>query len=59
MNKKSDKKTLSKRTSGDQKLNRWTDNSNSYEEVDPAEHEPQNSVFPSNKGKMNGPNKKK
>ncbi len=34
------------KTAGDQQLDRWTDKSNSYERMDPSEHEKPNSVFP-------------
>lgn len=34
------------KTTGDERLTRWTDKSNSYERLDPSEHEKPNSVFP-------------
>jgi hypothetical protein len=37
-----------RRRTGDERLNRWTDKSNQYERMDNAEHEPPNSVFPFN-----------
>ena len=40
-----------RRRTGDERLNRWTDKSNQYEKMDYAEHEPPNSVFPYNKKK--------
>lgn len=58
MAKKLDKKTAFKKTAGDQRISRFTDKSNSYEERDFTENEPPNSVFSFNKGKMKGSTKK-
>jgi hypothetical protein len=46
------------RKTGDERLKRWTDKSNEYEEMDSTEHESPNSVFPFEEKKEKGKKKK-